>query len=81
VLSDKLKLADSIKKRKLLQPGKQETGNKEAWKKVKSDYRSVSVQVDAIEENGNQTEDVIFTCCKGKFSDDVQGEVWVQCVM
>jgi hypothetical protein len=48
---------------------------------VKRDYTSASVQVDAIEENGNQTEDVICTYGKGKFSDDVQGEIWVQCVM
>jgi hypothetical protein len=47
---------------------------------VKRDYRSASVQADAIEENGNQTDDVICTYCKGKFSEDVQGEIWVQCV-
>jgi hypothetical protein len=58
----------------LFQTGKQETGNKQASKKAR-------VQADAIEENGNQTQDVICTYCKGKFSDDVQGEIWVQCVM
>jgi hypothetical protein len=74
------KLEDSSKIRKLFQPSKQEIGNKEASKKGKRDYRSASVQADAIEENGNQTEDIICTYCKGKFSDDVQGEIWVQCV-
>jgi hypothetical protein len=49
----KRKLKGSLKKQKLFQPGKQETGNKEASKKVKRDYRSASVQADAIEENGN----------------------------
>jgi hypothetical protein len=39
----------------------QQTGNKEASKKVKRVYRSASVQADAIEENGNHTEDVIVT--------------------
>jgi hypothetical protein len=70
-------LENSFKKRKLFQPGKQETGNKETSKKVKRDYRSASVQVDAIEENGNQTDDVICTStyCKRKFSGDVQGEI------
>jgi hypothetical protein len=71
----KRKLKDSLKKRKLFQPGEQGTGNKEASKKVKRDYRSVRAQADAIEENGNQTEDVIFTYCKGKISDNVQGEI------
>jgi hypothetical protein len=65
----------------LFHPGKQETGNKEASQKVKRDYRSASIQADAIEENGNQSEDVICTYCTGKFSDDVQGEMWVQSVM
>jgi hypothetical protein len=32
-------------------------------------------------KNGDQTEDVICTYCKVKFSEDVQGEIWVQCVM
>jgi hypothetical protein len=76
------KLEESLKKRKLFQPGKQETGNTETSKKVKRDYRSESVQADAIEENDNQTKDVICTSyCKGKFSDDVQGEIWVKCVI
>jgi hypothetical protein len=44
-------------------------------------YRSSRVQADAIEENGNQTEYVICTYCKGKFSDDVQGEKRAQCIM
>jgi hypothetical protein len=46
-------------------------GNKEASIKVKKDYRSASVQADAIDENGNQTEDVICTYCKGNFSENV----------
>jgi hypothetical protein len=46
---------------KVFQPGKQETGNKEASKKVKRGYRSANVQADAIEENCDQTEHVIFT--------------------
>jgi hypothetical protein len=46
---------------------------------VKRDYKSASVQV--IEEKENQAEDAICTNRKGKFSDDVQGEIWVQCVM
>jgi Pyruvate/2-oxoacid:ferredoxin oxidoreductase delta subunit len=48
---------------------------------VKWDYTSASVQTDATEENGNQTEDVIFTYCKRTFSDDVQEDIWAQCVM
>jgi hypothetical protein len=62
----KRKLEDSLKKRKLFQPVKQETGNRKqrASKTVKRDYRSANVQADAIEENGNQTEDVICTYCK-----------------
>jgi hypothetical protein len=40
-----------------------QTENKEPLKKVKRDSRSASVQADAIEENGNQTEDVICTHC------------------
>jgi hypothetical protein len=75
------KLEDSLKKRKLFQPGKQKTGNKEASKKVKGVYRSASGESDTIEENGNQSEDVICTYCKGKFSDVVQGEIWVQYAM
>jgi hypothetical protein len=67
----KRKLKNSLKKRKLFQPGKLETGNKDDSKKVKRDYRSASDQADAIEENGNQTKDVICTYCKGKFSDNV----------
>jgi len=39
---------------------------------VKKDSTSVSVQADVIEENGNWTEDVISTYCKGRFSDDVK---------
>jgi hypothetical protein len=77
----KRKLEKSLKKRKLFQPGKQETGNTQASKKVKRNSRTASVQADAMEKNGNQTEDVICTYCKGKFSDDVQGEIWVQCIM
>jgi len=38
-----------------------QTGNKQASKKVKMDSKSASVQADAIEENGNQIEDVICT--------------------
>jgi len=48
---------------------------------VKRDSRSPSVQADAIEENGNQTEDVICTYCKGMFYDDVQRKIRVQCDM
>jgi len=48
---------------------------------VKRDSRSASIQADAIEENGNKTGDVICTYCKGRFSDNVQGEVWVNCIM
>jgi hypothetical protein len=77
----KRKLKNSLKKRKLFQPGKLETGNKEASKKEKRDYRSASDQADGIGENGNQTKDVICKYCKGKFSDDVQGEIRVQCVV
>jgi len=62
----KRKLEESLKKRKSFQPGKQ------ALKKVKRDSRSASLQADAIEENGNQTEDVICTYSKGRFSDDVR---------
>jgi hypothetical protein len=40
-----------------------------------------ATEADVTEENGNQTEDVICTYCKEKFSDDVQGEIWVKCVM
>jgi hypothetical protein len=58
-----------------------QTGNKEASNKVKRDSRSASVQADAIAESGNQTEDVICTYCKGRFCDDVQGEIRVQCDM
>ena len=75
------KLEEALKKRKFFQPGKQKTGNKEASKKVKRESRSASVQADEIEENGYQTEDVICTYCKGRFPDDVQGEIWVQFVM
>jgi hypothetical protein len=57
-----------------------QTGNKEASKKMRRDSRSASVQADAIEENGNQTEDVICTYCEGRFY-DVQGEIRVQYVM
>jgi hypothetical protein len=60
----------------LFQPGKQKA--KTFRRKGKEFYRSAIVQADATEENGNQTEDVICTYCKGKFSDDVQGEIWVQ---
>ena len=49
--------------------------------KMISDFRSGNVRTDATEENGNQREDVICTYCKGNFSDDVQGEIWVQCVI
>jgi len=48
---------------------------------VKRGSRSASVQADVIEENGNQTEVAICTYCKGRFSDDVRGEIWVQCDM
>jgi hypothetical protein len=59
-----------------------QTGNKEISKEVKRrDYRLASFQADAIEENGNQTQDVVCTYGKGKFSDAVQGEIWVQCVV
>jgi len=51
-----------------------QTGNKRALKKAKRDSRSASVQADVIGENGNQTEVVICTYCKGRFSDDVRGE-------
>ena len=47
---------------------------------MKRDSRSASVQTDVIEENGNHTEDVTCTYCKGRFCDDVQGEIRVQCV-
>jgi len=77
----KRKLEEFLKKRKLFQPGKQETGSTQASMKVKRDSRTTSVQADAMENNGNRTEDVICAYCKGKFSDDVQGEIWVQCVM
>jgi hypothetical protein len=43
--------------------------------------RSARVQANAIEGNGNQTEDVSFTYCKGMFCEDVQGEIWVKCVV
>jgi hypothetical protein len=59
----KRKLKEYLKKRKLFQPGKQETGNKEASKKVKRDYGSLNIQAEAIEENGDQTENVICTHC------------------
>jgi hypothetical protein len=34
----------------------------------------ISVQAEATEGNGNQTEDVIRTYCRGKFS-DTQGKI------
>jgi hypothetical protein len=43
--------------------------------KMISDFRSGNVRTDATEETVNQREDVICTYCKGKFSDDVQGEM------
>jgi hypothetical protein len=49
--------------------------------KMISDFRPGNVHTDATEENGNQGEGVICTYCKGTFSDDVQGEMWVQCVI
>jgi hypothetical protein len=49
-------------------------GGGKASKKVKRNSRSASVQADAIEENGNLTQGVLCTFCKGKFSDDVPGE-------
>jgi hypothetical protein len=62
----------------LFQPGKQETGNKEALKKVERNYGSLNIQAETIEENGDQTENVICTYYKGKFSDKQQGEIIVQ---
>jgi uncharacterized protein YcgI (DUF1989 family) len=38
---------------------------------VKWDSRSASLEADEIEENGNQTDDVICTYCKGRYSDDL----------
>jgi hypothetical protein len=58
-----------------------QTGSTLASKEVKRDSRTASLQANAMQKNGNHTEDVICTYCKGKFSNDVQGEIWVQCVM
>jgi hypothetical protein len=76
----KRKLEESIKKRKWFQPRKQETGNKEASKKVKRDYRSASVQADAIEDNRNQRMSFVHTA---RESSVMMRKVryWVQCVM
>jgi hypothetical protein len=46
----KRKLEESLKKRKLFQRGKQETGNTEASKKVKRNSRSGGVQADAMKK-------------------------------
>jgi len=75
----KRKYKESLKKRKLFQPGKQET------KRLRRNCKGVPDQHESkpmrMKKMVNQAYDVICIYCKGRFSDYGQGERWRHCVM